>query len=175
MKNYPEFVLDRVLINSEYSKKLIYRLDRDMGHRPSSPLNVTPIERVLNWCDGNQDRIHKIAGAVSAYTSLDKELHLLNNPKKLTLSHQITSLLDAAENKIAIVEVIFNKSFPNGWSGSLADILEVRAEAFAELLNHSSPEVREIAKIKLSHLNRSIRENREREVEEYNWREQRSE
>ena len=58
---------------------------------------------------------------------------------------------------------------------ALADILEVRSEAFADLLNHVSPEVREIARTKLSLLNRSIRENREREAEEYNRREQRFE
>ncbi|MBF4279786.1 hypothetical protein EAY27_22140, partial [Vibrio anguillarum] len=110
----------------------------------------------------------KVAGAVSAYTPLDKESQLLDNPKKVVLSHHIASLLDAAENKAAIVETIFSRSFPNGWSGSLADILEVRAEAFAELLNHDSSEVREMAKTKLSHLNRSIRENREREAEQYN-------
>ncbi|MDW1317920.1 hypothetical protein AB9B33_25035, partial [Klebsiella pneumoniae] len=67
------------------------------------------------------------------------------------------------------------RTFPSGWSGSLADILEVRSEAFAVLLNHVSPEVREMAKTKLSLLNRSIRENREREAEEYNRREQRFE
>ena len=175
VKKYPEFVLDRVLIDSENSEQLIYLLFKDRVHRSSSPLNLAPIERVLNWCNGNQDRIHKVAGAVSAYTSLDKESQPLDNPKKLVLSHHITSLLDAAENKVAIVETIFSRSFPSGWSGSLADILEVRSEAFADLLNHVSPEVREIARTKLSLLNRSIRENREREAEEYNRREQRFE
>ncbi|MBY8318135.1 hypothetical protein KW543_20475 [Vibrio fluvialis] len=175
VQNYPEFVLDRVLIDSDNSEQLIYFLFKDRVHRSSSPLNLAPIERVLDWCNGNQDRIHKVAGAVSAYTPLDKESQLLDNPKKVVLSHHIASLLDAAENKAAIVETIFSRSFPNGWSGSLADILEVRAEAFAELLNHDSPEVREMAKTKLSHLNRSIRENREREAEQYNRREQRFE
>ncbi|MCP5130897.1 MAG: hypothetical protein H6985_15095 [Pseudomonadales bacterium] len=175
VKKYPEFVLDRVLIDSENSEQLIYLLFKDRVHRSSSPLNLAPIERVLNWCNGNQDRIHKVAGAVSAYTSLDKESQPLDNPKKVVLSHHITSLLDAAENKVAIVETIFSRSFPSGWSGSLADILEVRSEAFADLLNHVSPEVREIARTKLSLLNRSIRENREREAEEYNRREQRFE
>ncbi len=175
VKNYPEFVLDRVLMDSENSEQLIYLLFKDRANRSSSPLNLAPIERVLNWCNGNQDRIHKVAGAVSVYTPLDKESQPLDNPKKVVLSHHIASLLDAAENKAEMVETIFSKSFPCVWSGSLADILEVRAEAFAELLNHDSPEVREMAKTKLSHLNRSIRESREREAEQYNHREQRFE
>ncbi|MCP6335686.1 hypothetical protein NL449_27080, partial [Klebsiella pneumoniae] len=94
----------RVLIDSENSEQLIYLFFKDRVNRSSSPLNLAPIERVLNWCNGNQDRIHEVAGAVSAYTSLDKESQPLDNPKKVTLSHHITSLLDTAENKVAIVE-----------------------------------------------------------------------
>ncbi|MCR6710943.1 hypothetical protein, partial [Enterobacter bugandensis] len=175
VKTYPEFVLDRVLINSENSEQLIYLLFQDRINRSSSPLNLAPIERLLKWCNGYQDRIYKVAGAVSAYTSLDKESQPLDNPKKVILSHHITSLLDAADNKAAIVETIYSKTFPSGWSGSLADILEVRLEAFEVLLNHISPEVREMAKTKLSLLNRSIRESRASEAEEYNRREQRFE
>lgn len=175
VKNYPEYVLDRLFIDSEKSEQLMSLLFEDRVNGNSSTLNLVPIERVLNWCNGNQDRIQKVAGAVSAYSSLDKESQPLDNPKKVTLSHHITSLLDAAENKVAIVETIFSRSFPSVWSKPLADILEVRSEAFAELLDHVSPEMREMVKTKLSLLNRSIRENRECEAEEYNQREQRFE
>jgi hypothetical protein len=175
VKTYPEYVLDRVFIGSENREHLIYSLFKDNLNRSSSPLNLVSIERVLNWCNGDQDKIQKIAGAVSAYTSLDKESHALDNPKKVALSQHIRSLLDAADNKVAVIETISSMSYPNGWSGSLADILEVRSEAFAELINHASPEVREVAKVKLSLLDRSIRENRERDSGEYNQREQRFE
>jgi hypothetical protein len=175
VKTYPEYVLDRVFIDSENSEQLIYLLFKDRVNRSSSPLNLAPIERVLDWCNGHQDKIQKVAGAVSAYTSLDKESQTLDNPKKVALSKHITSLLDAAEDKVAIVETIFSRTFPGGWSGSLADILEVRSKAFAELLNQDLPEVQKIAKAKLSLLDRSIRENRDRESDEYNQREQRFE
>ncbi len=52
---------------------------------------------------------------------------------------------------------------------------DFRSKAFAELLNHDLLEVKEIAKAKLSILNKSIRKNRERESNEYNQREQRFE
>ena len=175
VSNYPEYVLDRVFIDSENSERLVYPLFKDRTHRRSSPLNLAPLERVLNWCNENQDRIQKVAGAVSAYTSLDKESQSLENPQQVALSQHVLSLLEAAENKAAIVETIFSKSFPTGGIESLADILEIRSKAFAELLNHTSSEVQEMAKTKLSLLNRSIVENREREAAEYNWREQRFE
>lgn len=175
VKTYPEYVLDRVFIDCANSEQLTCLLFKDRVNRNSSPLNLAPIERVLDWCNGNQDNIQKVAGAVSAYTSLDKKSQHLDNPKEVALSSHITALLDAAEDKVAIVESILSTTFPNGWSGSLADILEVRAKAFAKLTNHDSPEVQEIAKAKLSLLNRSIRENRDRESDEYNHREQRFE
>ncbi|MBB1291611.1 hypothetical protein [Pseudoalteromonas sp. SR41-4] len=175
MKTYPEYVLDRVFIDSENSENLVYLLFKDSLNRSRSALNLAPIERMLDWCNGNQDKIQKVAGAVSAYTSIDKKSQYLENPKEVALSRHITSLLDAAEDKVAIVETIFSRTFPSGWSGSLADILEVRAKAFAELSNNDSPEVQEIVKAKLSLLNKSIRENRDHESDEYNQREQRFE
>ena len=175
VKTYPEYVLDRVFIDSENSEQLVYLLFKDRVNRSSSPLNLAPIERVLDWCNGKQDKIQKVAGAVSAYTSLDKESQTLDNPQKVALSKHIISLLDAAEDKVAIVETVYSRTFPGGWSGSLADILEVRSKAFAGLLNHGSPEVQEMAKTKLSLLNRSVSEDREREAKKCNQREQRFE
>ncbi|EGG92868.1 hypothetical protein IMCC1989_2342 [gamma proteobacterium IMCC1989] len=175
VKTYPEYVLDRVFIDSEKSEQLIDLLFKNRVNRISSPLNSTPIERVLDWCNGNQNKIQKVASAVSAYTSLDKESHTLDNPKNVALSKHITSLLDAAEDKVAIVETIFSGTFSDVWSGSLADILEVRSKAFADLLDQDLPEVQKIAKDKLSLLNKSIRERRDRESDEYNQREQRFE
>jgi hypothetical protein len=175
VRTYPEYVLDRVFIDSKNSEQLMYLLFKDRVNRSGSPLNLAPIERVLDWCNGNQDRIQKVAGAVSAYTTLDRESQLLDNPKKVALSGHITSLLNAAEDSVAIVETIFSRSFPSSWSDSLANILEVRSKAFAELLNHDSSKVQDIAKDKLSLLNRRVREEKEREAEENNQREQRFE
>ncbi|MBF4341611.1 hypothetical protein EAY39_12630 [Vibrio anguillarum] len=175
VKIYPEHVLDRVFNDSEKSEHLIYLLFKETVNHGSISLNLAPIERVLDWCHGNQDKIQKVASTVSAYTSLDNETQILENPKKVALSEHIKSLLDAAEDKAAIIETIYSRTYPNSWSGSLADVLEVRVKAFAELLNHDSSEVQEKVKSKLSHLKRSIIEYRERESEEYNQREQRFE
>lgn len=55
VKNYPEYVLDRVFIDSEKSERLMYLFFKDRVNRSCSPLNLAPIESVLNWCNGNQD------------------------------------------------------------------------------------------------------------------------
>lgn len=172
VKNYPEYLLDRIFKNSEKSEYLMYSLFRDRINRKCSPLNLAPVGRVLSWCNGNQDRIQKIAGSVSAYSYLDKASRPLEKPKQIALSIHIKSILEVAEDKAGIVETIFKRSFPNEYSGSLAGILEARAKAFTELLNNDSFEVQEMAKTKLPLLYESIKENREREAERYTRQEQ---
>jgi hypothetical protein len=93
----------------------------------------------------------------------------------VVLSEHIKSILGAAKDKLTIVEIIFKDVWPSGWSGSLADILEARSKAFAELVEYPNPEVRTLARAKLAILEKSIRKEREREAEEHNEREQRFE
>lgn len=175
VKNYPEKFLSKVFEDSANSEQLMHMLFKDRLNLSSSPLNLAPVERVMKWCDGSQEKIQKVAAAVSAYTSIDKELQLMESPKEVTLSSHIKSLLEDAKDKSAIVETIFARTFPTGWSGSLAEILEVRTNAFSELINHTSPEVQKIARVKLALLNQSIRQNRDQEAEEHTRREQRFE
>ena len=129
----------------------------------------------MKWCDGNQDRIQKVATAVSSYSSTDKETEPMDNPKQVILSDHIKSLLEVAESKVDMIETIFLRTWPSGCSGSLAEILEVRSKAFAELLDHDSLEVREIAKVKLVKIENSAREKRKEEAEKSNRYEQRFE
>jgi hypothetical protein len=178
VENFPELVLNRVFTSDKKEQLLVYQLFRDHGSRrgSGSSLNLAPVDRLVKWCNGNQDRIQKIAAAVSSYSSEDNEKNPLENPKQVVLSIHIKELLEIAENKIDIVETIFAGAWPSsGWSESLAEILEVRSRAFTELLNYPSPEVREFAKTKLTLLEKSIREKRMHEAKNNRWHEQRFE
>ena len=175
VENFPEVVLNRVFTGDAKEQLLVHSLFRDSTFRSESLLNLVPMNRLIRWCNGNQDRIQKIATAVSSYSCVDKEKSPLDNPKQVILSSHIKALLEVAENKIGIVETIFDSVWPDVGSGSPAEILEVRSKAFAELLNHHSPEVREFAKIKLTLIEKAVQKNREQEAEENSWREQRFE
>lgn len=70
------------------------------------------------------------------------------------------------ENRVGIVETIFAGTHPSEDSGSLWEILEARSKAFVEHLDHHSPKVREIAKAKLTLIEKSIREEREQEAKD---------
>jgi hypothetical protein len=175
IKNFPEIVLNSVFMDNDKADRLVHLLFKDRMSRKSPSLNLVPVDRLVKWCNRSQNRIQRVAAAVSSYSSVDKENIPLDNPKQVVLSAHIKALLEIAANKIDIVEIIFAGTWPRGWSGSLAEILEVRSEAFSDLLSHQSIEVRELAKTKLSLLKKSVQENRAREAEENNWHEQRFE
>ena len=175
IRNFPEHVLNGIFADNGNYELLVHLFFNDQMSLHGPSLNLVPVDRLLRWCNGNQDRIQKIAVAVSSYSSTDKQSDTLDNPKRVTLSDHIMALLKVAENKNNIVETIFRRTWPRGWSGSLAEILAVRSKAFAALLDHRSHEVRELAKIKLDLIDKSVRENRVREAEENNRREQRFE
>jgi hypothetical protein len=85
------------------------------------------------------------------------------------------SLLDAVDDKEGVVEAIFARTWPSGWSGSLADILEVRGRALEALLEYPSTIVRQMVSEKLKEIGRAVLRNRASEAEESNRREQRFE
>lgn len=175
VKNYPELVLDRVFLDSEQSGQLIHYIFDDYSvYGKESSLNLASSDRIINWCGSDQNRIQKVAAAVSVYTSVG-DTPPMENPKEVVLSDHIKSLLEIAEDKISIVETIYFQTLPSRYSGSRAELLEVRAKAFSGLLEYPSIEVREFAKVKLSLIERSVRECKDQEAEKNARREQRFE
>lgn len=173
VENFPELVLNRVFTGDEKERRLVDSFFRALGPQNQFPLNLVPVDRLVKWCNGNQDRIQKVADAVSSYSPTDKEDKSLNNPKQVMLSDHIKILLEVAKDKINIIKTIYKHTLPTGgWEGSLAKILEDRSKAFAELLEHDSREVRELAKIKLVLIEKSVLKNRENEAKENNTYEQ---
>jgi len=175
IKNFTELVLDKVFEDNENSDQLAHNLFIKRIGRDKSILNQVPVERLIKWCDGMQNRIKQVASAVSSYASIDKDSQNSDNPKQVKLSDHIKSLLEISENKTEIIEIIFSDIQPSGWSGSLADIIETRAKAFSELLDHSLPEVRESAKTKFTKIEKIVQEEKKRESERNTRREQRFE
>jgi hypothetical protein len=174
-KNFPELLLNRVFKSDNKEKSLVHLLFKDNFSRHQSSLNISAVDRIVKWCDGDEDRIQAVATAISVYSRIDKKESLLDNPKQITLSEHAKALLDVAKNKLGIVETIFKNTWPGSYSGSLAEILEIRSKAFAELLEYSSSDVRELANTKLVLIEESIRRNREQEAEKNSRGEQRFE
>ncbi|WP_024850125.1 hypothetical protein [Hydrogenovibrio kuenenii] len=176
VRKFPEIVLDSVFVGhceDDYNH-CAYEMFRGKLHRSISPLNLVEIEKLVQWCGKNQERVNQVATAVSIYIPVDK-VSPLENPKKVCLSDQIKTLIDLAADKTEIVEIIAARIRPSSWSGSLTDILEVRAKAFEELLTNDSAEVRKAAIEKLKTIHHLVKVKRSEEAKENAQREQRFE
>ena len=176
VRNFPELVLDSIFVGGRSEAlrgEMVFR-DRSCNLDKVS-LNESSIDRLLDWCGGDQERLVKLAGLVCPFTTVEGGGTPLENPRKVRLSDHMTSLLDAVDDKASVVEVIFARTWPSGWSGSLADILEVRALALKELSEHPSTIVQEMVVEKLKEIGRAVLRNRASEAEENSRREQRFE
>lgn len=173
--NHPEIVLDEVFQGGDREQRLIRYLFKDRLRPSSSTLNKVPGARLVAWCQSDQDRLARVATAVSAYSAPEESDIPREHPKRVVLSEPIKALLEAAVDKQGIVNTIFRGIQPMSWSGSLADIMEIRARAVAELLEHQLPEVRDLAGSKLERAKQLVRQEREREAAEHSQREQRFE
>jgi hypothetical protein len=177
VKNFPELVLNSVLVGGESEKlrsHMVFR-DRSIGLREAS-LNEAPIDRLLAWCGKDQEKVTKLSELVCPFTAVEGGGISLENSSKAKLSDHMMAILNVTHEKTNVVKTIFARIWPSGgWSGSLADILEVRGRAVRELSEYPSPEVRQMVGDKLRELEMSILKERASEADENNRREQRFE
>ncbi|MAC46003.1 MAG: hypothetical protein CMI12_04010 [Oceanospirillum sp.] len=174
-KNFPEIVLDRVLTDDDSTELLTWYLFHDQTFGGCNPLNLVDKDRLLAWCNNDQEKIQKVASILSPYTSVDRDSGPLGEAKEVILSDQIKAFLHEANDKVQIIETIFSNTQPRGWSGSLSKILKIRAKALQELLMHPDTEIREFVQQKLLLLESVIEQEREREAAENMRNEQRFE
>ncbi|HEY8933757.1 MAG TPA: hypothetical protein VIM65_00990, partial [Cyclobacteriaceae bacterium] len=165
IKNFPEALLNNVFSGGDRERHLTYLLFRDRASGSNTNLNIIPIARLANWCRDDENKIQSAAKAVSAYSSSCAEGEELGESKGTVLTEHIKTLLDLSKDKVGIVDILFNNTWPSSWSGSRAAILDKRCKAFAELLNYPSADVRIHAKTKLELLDASILKERQHEAD----------
>ena len=175
IKNHPEMVLDAVFERGEGRQSIASSIFRERIGFEALSLNEAPLDRVMAWCSDDQARIQKVAGAVHSFVACRLEESSDEHPKLVILSDHIKYLLAVAKDKRFIVETIFEDISPNSWSGSRANIMEIRSKCVEELLDYPDSEVQAWVKINFVTLQKMIRIEREREETEYSQREQRFE
>lgn len=165
MKSFPEALLNNVFSGGDRERILAHLLFRDRVPGSDTSLNIVPISRLANWCGKDENKIQAAAKAVSAYSHSSLEGDELDESKGVLLTEHFKTLLDLSTDKVGIVDILFNNTWPSSWSGSRAAILEKRCRAFGELLNHPSIDVQIHAKKKLAYIENSILKEREHEVD----------
>lgn len=168
VKNFPELLLNEVFIENKGDGYLAYAIFKDRISRKGSFLNQVEVKRLIDWCDQNEERIQAVAELISVYVAFGEEKQ--NIPRQIVLSEHAKALLEVAKDKCLIVNKMAANVSPNSYSGAL--VQKARSKAFAELLNHPSPEVHELVKEKLISIEHLIHETQAREERENRWNEQ---
>ena len=109
-------------------------------HDEKNLLSGVATEALLSWCQQGdfQERLSMLSGAVYPF---EKE----PDGDGVVLSEQACAIIEAARDPYAILRNLCSSVQPSGWSGSLADIIAKRGQAFEVLLKHERPDIRAAA------------------------------
>ena len=140
------------------------------GRDEENPLSGASITTLLDWCGqgGFQGRLIMLSRAIYPF---EKELE----GDGVVLSEQAYAIIDVASDLYEILRNFSSFVKPNGWSGSLANIIAKRGQAFRTLLEHDRSDIRDAAATRIAQIDKWVDEERRRERAEDERREQRFE
>ncbi|MFS6803151.1 hypothetical protein WKE96_09775 [Edwardsiella tarda] len=165
----PEAFLSRLFANSEGQRYM--RLFFMRGGISDTPLlSCVAIETLIGWCSRSDDT------NVWAYVPQGLELwSSSSDTSRITLCDNAIKFLEAAPEPSVVLESFAELMSPSSWSGSLANILQSRANAFSELIEHERDDISNAAKNIYERLMLMIERQRNREQQEDRKGEQRFE
>ena len=139
-------------------------------HDEKNLLSGVSAEALLDWCrQGDvQERLSMLSAAIYPF---GKE----PDGDGVVLSEQACAIIEAARDPCAILRNLSSSVQPSGWSGSLADIIAKRGQAFEVLLKHERPDIRAAAETQIAEIKRREEQERRYERESDRQHEQRFE
>ncbi|MDK9556088.1 hypothetical protein QQF73_00525 [Marinobacter sp. M216] len=166
----PEAFLDRIFegTEKEQDRRLLFLQDEGLRQ---SPLAKTDTDVLIEWCSAKNDKSvwSSIAAGISLWSTNGDEGGVV------TILDSAIRFLEASPEPEAILEAFAERITPSSWSGSRANVMQPRADAIGELVEHERPEISQAAKSVSSQLAKLIESVREREQRADEEREQRFE
>ena len=170
-KKAPFRFLDGIFFDSalEDHRHMIFREGLDK----KNPLSGVSVTTLLDWCrQGDfQERLIMLSEAIYPF---EKE------PEPGTmecdvLSEQAHAIIEATQDPSTVLRNFCSSVKPSGWSGSRANIITKRGQAFKTLLKHERSDIREAAGAAIAQINQWEEQERHRERLRDEQREQRFE
>ncbi len=144
----------------------IFRVGRD----EENPLSGVSVTTLLDWC-GQGDFQGRLIMLSEAVYPFEKE----PESDDVVLSEQVYAIIDATQDPSTVLRNFCSSVRPSGWSGSLANIIAKRGEAFKTLLKHERSDIHDAAEAAIAQINQWEGYERRRERAEAERREQRFE
>ncbi len=136
----PEAFLSRLFAASE--DQICMRLFFMRGGISDTPLlSGVGIEIVIDWCFRSEDP--------KVWACIPQGLELWSSStdtSRTALRENAIKFLEAAPEPSVVLESFAELTSPSSWSGSLANILQSRADAFGELIEHERDDISKAAK-----------------------------
>lgn len=127
-----------------------------------SPLDNVGAEILLEWAGKDQTRFNAL-GAIVSIVKSDEDPLGTDLGRKVRLTALVKDLLEHSPDRLAFLEQIGWRLTTGGGSGSLADMLDRRAEAISELAEHAAPDVRAWVSVQKERLGQQATQWRDRE------------
>lgn len=168
----PEAFLSRLFAGSERQRVMRWFFMRvSLGDTPL--LSGVDIETLINWCSCSDD------SGVLASVPQGLELRVsLSDSSGAVLQKKAVKFLEAAPDPSVVLESFADLTSPTrsiGRTGHIANILQVRADAFGELIHHQRADISKAARDIHESLMLMIERQRDREQREDRKGEQRFE
>ena len=153
----------------EHHRQGVFRELRD----EKNLLSGVSAEALLAWCrQGQGDFQERLVMISKAIYPFEKE----PEGDGVVLSEQAHAIIKkASQNPSAILRNLCSSVRPSGWSGSLADIIAKRCQAFEVLLKHDCSGIRAAAEAQIAEIKKWEKKVRRREQDIDRQREQRFE
>ena len=166
----PEAFLSHIFKGTEKEQRRRLFFLQDEGLR-QSPLAKIDVDILIEWCRAKNDNgvWASIAAGISLWSANGDEEGVV------TISKSAIRFLEASPEPEAVLEAFADRVTPSSWSGSRANVMQPRADAIGELVEHECLEISQAAKSVSAKLAKLIESEREREQREDEEREQRFE
>ncbi|MGX6598372.1 hypothetical protein ACWM6M_20735 [Klebsiella quasivariicola] len=134
------------------------------------PLSKIDVDVLIQWCRARNDPNvwPAIATGVTLWVKDDEK-------SVTTIQEAALALLEASPEPMVVLEAFAERISPSSWTGSLSNIMQLRADAFSMLSKHERPDIAKAARIVHEKIIHWIERQIEREQREDSEREQRFE
>lgn len=165
----PEEFLNRIFEGTDEQQQRRLFFIHHRGLRDLSPLAKIDMNIVIAWCRARNDsRVWpSIAAGVTLWSKNGEQ-------NVITLQKSAIELLEASPEPMVVLESFAEHIRPSSWwSGSLANIMQLRANAIDMLIRHERPDISEAARVvyeKLIHYIKHQKKDEERKDSEWEQR-----
>lgn len=165
----PEEFLNRIFADDEdIQRKRRFFIEHGVMER--LPLASVDIDILIAWCQSQSNvDVWPVVGA-------SIQLWVINSDdEKLVLSDAAKTFLEASPHPVEVLKAFADKLEPMSWSGSRADIMQSRTEAFQTLAQDPDPDIARAASEVIKEIRKRIDSERRWEQKRDEEREQRFE